>query len=254
MAKVSHLKRNFANLTFALLTTFGGWALSYAWQAPPWWYAVVATAMVLGALAVLVPKGLIRTIAPIGLVGPGLIVAAIGNPWLWLASALGWFGAAMLADTAGRWNATEPPPERVSWDKGDQQCTQAMPNSKQVTARLDALNGSDRTMVSVHLDGSRFDVCCPSPGKYWVFHTAQNTNAEPTQLIPNQPNTGNVVDARIGGQPFQYPDNLFIDQQTMLTAYTYFWENQGTKDPKLTWDQGDRHHEILYPPPLDQLC
>lgn len=95
--------------------------------------------------------------------------------------------------------------------------------------RLDALNATNHTMVSIHNQHGRFDACCPQPDHYWAFQTENNGKHQHLyQLTPGLPNTNSETPARIGGWDFHYPNNL-------------------------TWNTDQPHHEILIPPPLNQL-
>jgi len=143
---------------------------------------------------------------------------------------------------------------RINWDDGPARNSLATPTWAAVQVRLQALDGSAHTMISLHRENHRLDVCCPEAGRYWVIHTGPG-GKRPTvnQAFTGQPDTGGEVSARIGGMDFHYPDHLFVDLLTVLAAARWFWEFDGTRNPSLTWDQDTNRHEVLIPPPLGEL-
>jgi hypothetical protein len=159
-------------------------------------------------------------------------------------------GARSSATTAGA------APRRLAWDEGKARQVIANPSRPQVQSCLSSLDGATRTMMSLHRDGARVDVCCPKPGAFLVFHTSREAGRDvERQALPRPLATqlpGSPVQFRIGGSVLHYPDGKLVDPAIARAAVERFWTD-GATDPALNWVASTPDDEVLRPPPLAEL-
>ena len=138
---------------------------------------------------------------------------------LWSSGALGLLAGLVCATTL----RTRPRPEsgspRLAWDDGTDRRNQNGPSWTQVEQRFLGLDASGHTMISIHKNGCRLDICCPEPGRYLVFHTSPGNRLDALQqVVPGPLLVGEALPMRVGGTDFLYPNGFLCEKADALRA------------------------------------
>lgn len=110
-----------------------------------------------------------------------------------------------------------------------------------------ALNGRDRTVVSVFRGAGRFDVGGDAAGAMVVF---QSEDRRRWHQVRTPGAASGEVTVTVGGMEGHYPGRETTDLQAAVVAATT-WLRDGSRDPRLSWFTQTRREEVVRPPTLE---
>ncbi len=216
--------------------------------------AVGVVAFVFGVAVTYVPERfrmpVYFVVLIVGAVVAGTNDRRVSEVWLGLVIAGIMVGLAvrylMESRRPGRPVAAAPCGLRMAWDQDGEQRDNPAPGESEVLAAVRALNGRDRTFVSVFRDGARFDVGGDAAGAMVVFSSDDRRHWHQLRS-PGAPAT--EVDVTVGGMDGHYPQREVTDLSSALAAVTT-WVRTGTRDQALPWFAETRRDEVVRPPTL----
>lgn len=132
-------------------------------------------------------------------------------------------------------------------DEGHEDQAVSDPDDTVVLAAVRALNGIDRTFVSVFRGRARLDVCGDASGPLVVF-CSDDRRLWHQLRTPEGSEDETVV--RIGRVRGHYPLYETSTLDAALTAVTT-WLTDGTRDSRLTWHSDQPGDEVVRPPALE---
>jgi hypothetical protein len=166
-----------------------------------------------------------------------LMVLAVGVPLLQLAGLLevpleraswflsilaGWFIGAMIGRQWGERRArTEGSRHYLDWDLKGKVFREWSPTAAQVEAKVRALDGQERAMVSIVRDHARLDVCNGTKGQFVVFEAA-DVRDDNSWRMPAKPSHAGEVEVRLGDLTGPVDRGLLIDLESAVAIATAF--------------------------------
>lgn len=181
-----------------------------------------------------------------------LMLAAVGVPLLdvagliefplaragWFLSVLaGWFVGAMVGQQRGqRGTPPEAKQHYMDWDVRGKSFREWSPTVAQVEAKVRALDGQERTLVSVVKGHGRLDVCHGAAGQFVLFQ-AGNVRDDASWRMPAKPTHVEEVEVRLGNVVAPVDRGLLIDLEEAVAIATAFELGQAVR-PEPDWWEG----------------
>jgi len=181
-----------------------------------------------------------------------LMVLAVGVPLLQLAGLTGvplaraawffsifagWFAGAMIG-----WRRTERRASAgecrhyLDWDLKGKTFREWSPSAAQVEAKVRALDGQQRAMVSIVRDHARLDVCNGTRSQFVVFEAA-DVRDDNSWRMPAKPSQAGEVEVRLGDVTAPVDRGLLIDLESAV-AIAMAFELGRTVQPEPDWWEG----------------
>jgi hypothetical protein len=181
-----------------------------------------------------------------------LMVLAVGVPLLQLAGLTGvplaraawflsifagWFTGAMIGRRRGERRArTDDSRHYLDWDLKGRTFREWSPTAAQVEAKVRALDGQERAMISVVRDHARLDVCGGTKGQFVVFEAA-DVRDDNSWRMPAKPSHAGEAEVRLGNVTAPVDRGLLIDLESAV-AITMAFELGRPVEPEPDWWEG----------------
>jgi hypothetical protein len=183
-----------------------------------------------------------------------LMLVAVGVPLLdvagvtgfplaraaWFLSVLaGWFAGAMIGQQRGQRRTTpEAKQHYIDWDVRGKSFREWSPTVAQVEAKVRALDGQERTLVSVIKGYGRLDVCHGAAGQFVLFE-AGDVRDDASWRMPAKPTHVADVEVRLGNILAPVNRALLIDLERAVAIATAFELGESVR-PEPDWWEGSQ--------------
>ncbi|WIB15188.1 hypothetical protein DEJ34_13775 [Curtobacterium sp. MCPF17_050] len=203
----------------------------------------VVLPFVVGAVFAAMGRGWLLGVLMLVAVGiPLLDVAGLTNFPLaraaWFLSVLaGWFAGAMIGQLRGQ-RGTEPEAKQhhLDWDVRGKSFREWSPTVPQVEAKIRALDGQERTLVSLVKGHGRLDVCHGAAGRFVLFE-AGDVRDDASWRMPAKPTDVGEIEVRLGNVVAPVNRGLLIDVEKAVTIATAFELGKSVR-PEPDWWEG----------------